>query len=100
MHVQDLSDSIRTRVLTAGLPRDLRTPVISGPSDGLGVCGCCAHPIGPPETQHEVGSVLMHTDCFRLWRNVVETLYLLDGAAGVRRVLKQTSQRHIESSCL
>ena len=30
--------------------------------------------------------VAMHVDCYRIWRHVVETLYLLDGAAGVSRV--------------
>lgn len=91
----DLAESIRTRVLSSNLPRDLRTPVVTGPADGLGVCGCCSQPISRLETQHDVEQraesgatalVSMHSDCFRLWRHVVETLYLLDGAAGVSRV--------------
>jgi hypothetical protein len=94
-HTRDLAESIRNRVLTSDLPRDLRTPVITRPGDGLGVCGCCSQPIPPDETQHDVEQradsgatvlVSMHTDCFRVWRHVVETLYLLDGAAGVSRV--------------
>jgi hypothetical protein len=109
MHVLDLSESIRKRVLHADLPRDLRTPVITGPADGRSVCDCCSRPIAPSEAQHEVGrraanggpgAVSMHSDCFRLWRNVVETLYLLDGAAGVRCAPAGTTRGHIESSCL
>ena len=95
MHATDLVESIRTRVLTSDLPRDLRTPVVTGRGDGLGVCGCCSNAIPRLATQHDVEQrsesgtttlVSMHSDCFRLWRHVVETLYLLDGAAGVSRV--------------
>jgi hypothetical protein len=95
VHATDLAESIRTRVLTSDLPRDLRTPVVTGPGNGLGVCGCCSEPIPRLEMQHDVEQrvesgptalVPMHSDCYRLWRHVVETLYLLDGAAGVGRV--------------
>ena len=94
MRAAELAESIRNRVLTSGLPRDLRTPVITGPGDGSGVCDCCAQPIAASEPQHDVerrfedgaiGFVAMYSDCYRIWRQVVETLYLLDGAAGVNR---------------
>lgn len=95
MRAAELAESIRNRVLESDLPRDLRTPVITRPSDGRGVCGCCSEPIAAAETQHDVEQrvqgtptqfVAMHVSCFRIWRHVVETLYLLDGAAGVSRV--------------
>lgn len=94
MHARELAESIRTRVLTSDLPRDLRTPVVTGPGNGVGVCGCCGEPIARLEAQHDVeqradsgekAPVSMHSDCYRCWRQVVETLYLLDGAAGVSR---------------
>jgi hypothetical protein len=81
--------------MESDLPRDLRTPVMTRPSDGRGVCGCCSEPISAAQTQHDVEQriaggeteiVAMHASCFRIWRHVVETLYLLDGAAGVSRV--------------
>jgi hypothetical protein len=95
MRAAELAESIRSRVLESDLPRDLRTPVITRPSDGRGVCGCCSEPIAPAETQQDVERrvdggdteiVAMHVNCYRIWRQVVETLYLLDGAAGVSRV--------------
>src|SRR5579872_5552646 len=45
MRAVELAESIRHRVLESDLPRDLRTPVITRPSDGRGVCGCCSDPI-------------------------------------------------------
>ncbi len=95
MRPAQLAESIRSRVLESDLPRDLRTPVITRPSDGRGICGCCSEPIAAAETQHDVERrvegadteiVAMHASCYRIWRHVVETLYLLDGAAGVSRV--------------
>lgn len=95
VHLRDLAESIRTRVLMCNLPRDLRTPVVTRPGSGAGVCTCCARPIAPLQAQHDVeqqnsnGTISylsMDSDCFRLWRREVETLYLLDRAAGVSPV--------------
>jgi hypothetical protein len=91
----DLSQSIRTRVVTSLLPRDPRTVVYSGRAHGLSFCGCCGEPIPHSDTQHDVEQlagagfsslIAMHAGCFRIWRDVVEALYLLDREAGVVRV--------------
>jgi hypothetical protein len=91
----DLSDSIRSRVLASNLPRDVRTGVYTGADGGLVYCGCCAKPIVKSDGRRDVesgigdgvhGIVPMHWVCFRIWRDVVDVLYLLDGAAGVGHV--------------
>jgi hypothetical protein len=71
----DLSDSIRSRVLASNLPRDVRTGVYTGADDVESGIGNGTH-----------GTVPMHWACFRIWRDVVDVLYLLDGAAGVGHV--------------
>lgn len=79
---ENLSASIRARILSTRLPGRPTAYVYTGPGDGAR-CACCDETIGPAEIQYdldfparegEISSFAMHLDCFHLWREGIETL--------------------------
>ncbi len=79
---ENLSASIRTRILATRLPGRPTAYVYAGPGDGA-LCACCDEIIKANEIQYdldfparegEIGSYAMHLHCFHLWRDGIETL--------------------------
>jgi hypothetical protein len=80
--VENLVDVIRSRVLSAQLPRYLNSRVFAGPGDGL-VCVCCDAVIERRELEYELEIGLeddsappcvMHLQCYQLWFGVLRSL--------------------------
>jgi hypothetical protein len=89
MSVRDnLSASIRTRIIAARLPGRPTAYVYAGPGDGA-LCACCDEFIKGTEIQYdldfparegEISSYAMHLHCFHLWRDGIELLAHEDAA--------------------
>lgn len=80
---EDLTASIRERILSARLPERPTAYVYAGPGDGAR-CACCDELIAgtdiqydldfPAQKEDEISSYAMHLACFHLWREAVESL--------------------------
>jgi hypothetical protein len=80
---ENLSASIRERILSTRLPDRPTAYVYTGPGDGAR-CACCDEHIAAADIQYdldfpaaregEISSFAMHLACFHLWREGIEDL--------------------------
>ena len=80
--LDNLTASIRERILSTQLPDRPTAYVYTGPGDGAR-CACCDELIPAGEIQYdldfparddEISSFAMHLACFHLWREGIEAL--------------------------